>query len=482
MTASASPSAPRWAQFLDLFCFLLVLTAVVVAVTGGFRMRLGEVRVAVTSPYRLMLWAVALCVARHVAVPSAPIYRDLPARVIAAWRTDAVRAACSALIGTRLPILLIGYLAIFLVGRPVPRAPFVFEVHPNEFVNMQARWDTGWYFGIATEGYRYLPERPTLQQSIVFFPAYPLLLRVSGRLLGGTSPAFMLGGTLVVLIAFFASLTLLFHFARDFLDEDGSRTAVWFLASYPFAVFFSALYTESIFLLGALAAFVNFRRGAFARAGAWGLLVGLTRPNGAFLSIPLALLACTPLLPPWVAGGREPALTRVPASRTRFAAALASAAMPGVGMLMYSAYIWQLTGDPFAWAAGHAAWGRRYEGVTTLFSDHFTYLREVGVYAYTAQLPTDLLNAAGAVFAIGAAWPVWRRLGLAYAVFILINILPPLAAGGFMSAGRFSAVLFPVFVWLAAAVPVAHRLPWACGFMAFQAFVSMLFYTWRPMF
>jgi hypothetical protein len=481
MTASASPSAPRWAQFLDLFCFLLVVTAVVVAVTGGFRMRLGEVRVAVTSPYRLMLWAVALSVARHVAVPSAPIYRDLPARAMAAWRTDAVRSAFSALVGTRLPILLIGYLAIFLVGRPGPRAPFVFEVHPNEFVNMQARWDTGCYFGIATEGYRYLPERPTLQQSIVFFPAYPLLLRVSGRLLGGTSPAFMLGGTLVVLIAFFASLTLLFHFARDFLDEERSRTAVWFLASYPFAVFFSALYSESIFLLGALAAFVNFRRGRFVWAGAWGLLVGLTRPNGAFLSIPLALLACAPLLPAWIVGGQDPSLKRFPPSG-RLASSLLAAAMPGVGMLMYSAYIWQLTGDPFAWAAGHIAWGRRYEGVTTLFSDHFAYLREVGVYAYTAQLPTDLLNAAGAVFAILAAWPVWRRLGLAYAVFILINILPPLAAGGFMSAGRFSAVLFPMFVWLAAVVPVSHRIAWAGAFMAFQAFVSLLFYTWRPMF
>jgi hypothetical protein len=156
--------------------------------------------------------------------------------------------------------------------------------------------------------------------------------------------------------------------------------------------------------------------------------------------------------------------------------------MPGVGMLMYSAYIWQLTGDPFAWAAGHAAWGRRYEGVTTLFSDHFTYLREVGVYAYTAQLPTDLLNAAGAVFAIGAAWPVWRRLGLAYAVFILINILPPLAAGGLLSAGRFSSVLFPAFLWFSTVVPIGQRSGWLASFMALQALNAALFYTWRQLF
>ena len=28
--------------------------------------------------------------------------------------------------------------------------------------------------------------------------------------------------------------------------------------------------------------------------------------------------------------------------------------MPGVGVLLYSAYIWQLTGYPFTWATGHA--------------------------------------------------------------------------------------------------------------------------------
>ena len=30
-------------------------------------------------------------------------------------------------------------------------------------------------------------------------------------------------------------------------------------------------------------------------------------------------------------------------------------------------------------------------------------------------------------------WPVWRRLGLAYAVMILINVIPPLLMGGLLS-------------------------------------------------
>ena len=66
--------------------------------------------------------------------------------------------------------------------------------------------------------------------------------------------------------------------------------------------------------------------------------------------------------------------------------------------------------------------------------------------------------------------------------FILINILSPLAAGGLMSAGRFSSVLFPAFLWLGAAVPARHRSGWISTFAAIQAFNAALFYSWRPLF
>ena len=88
----------------------------------------------------------------------------------------------------------------------------------------------------------------------------------------------------------------------------------------------------------------------------------------------------------------------------------------------------------------------------------------------------------GAFFALACVIPVARRLGLAYAVFILINILPPLAAGGMLSLGRFSSVMFPAFIWCAAAIPVRHRSAWLATFMGLQALNATLFYTWRELF
>jgi len=83
---------------------------------------------------------------------------------------------------------------------------------------------------------------------------------------------------------------------------------------------------------------------------------------------------------------------------------------------------------------------------------------------------------------LSAIVAVARRFGLSYAVFILVNILPPMAAGGLLSIGRLSSVLFPAFIWFAAAIPARQRSGWLATFMAIQAFNAALFYTWRELF
>ena len=131
------------------------------------------------------------------------------------------------------------------------------------------------------------------------------------------------------LTAFFAALVYLYALARETLGEDEARFALWLIAAYPFALFFGAVYTESLFLLGAAAAFYHFTKRQYGWASLWGLLVGLTRPNGFELSLPLALLAmvgCTDLFPD--------------ASKARDShVSPAAAAMPCVGMLIYAAFI-----------------------------------------------------------------------------------------------------------------------------------------------
>ena len=491
---------PRAVRALDMLCLALVVLSVVVAMSGGFRVRLGAWRIAATSPYPLLLWALAIGIVRHFVSPAAPIYRDLPANLAAWWREPGVHTAAIVVAGTRPAILFVGYMALLTFGYPPgPEPP---KQVNNELVNLPARWDANWYLGIATEGYQFVADKPGMQQSIAFFPAYPMLVRLVGRIFGGYVPGYLAAGMLVSLAAFFGALVYLYFLARDSLGEDEARFAVWLTAAYPFALFFSAIYAEPLLLLGLVATFYYFTNGRFGRAALFGVLVGLTKTNGFLLSIPLAMLAVSPLVGTkgWTGAtgwmGNMPGLagtggtgrmgrtdgTGGTQNGSRIATALLAASAPGIGMLIYSAYIWRLTGDPLGWLRAHGAWGREYQGLAVLVGDRINIIANAGLQGYVASLPHDVLNALGVVFVLITAWPVARKLGLAYAVFILIFILPPLAAGGLISAGRFSSVLFPAFLWMAGAVPARHRGAWLASFAAIQALNAAMFYTWRPLY
>jgi hypothetical protein len=459
---SERSAVPRWARALDAVSLLLAFVAATVAVSGGFRAHLGGLRIAVTSPLPLLIWSLSIAVIRHWAAPQQPLYREFPQRLAAWSRVPAIRASASAVIGTRPVMLMVGYLAVFMIGFVNGRAPL--RHFNNELLNLPVRWDAGWYLQIVTDGYRYVPGDPTVQQNIVFFPAYPMLVRIVGRLLGGDMIGYVAAGMVVSMASFFGALVYLYAFARERYDDDVASGAIWLLAAYPFAIFFGAIYTESLFLLGTAGAFYHFSRREFSRAACWGLLVGLTRLNGALLVLPLA----------WLAISLSTAHLK---SR-----ALAAAAAPGVGLAVYALFIWTLTGSPFTFAASHAAWGRTYEGLGTLVSHQYSILANAGLSGYVGTPGYDALNALGAVFGIATIWPVARRLGLAFGLFIAINIIPALADGGLLSAGRFSSVLFPAFIWLATAIPSRQRAGWIAAFAALQAFGAALFYTWRPLF
>ena len=95
----------------------------------------------------------------------------------------------------------------------------------------------------------------------------------------------------VSLGAFAWALVFLFRLARETLDEDAAVGAVLVACASRYSLFFGAMYTESLFLLTSIAAFYHLRRANGCRRRIWGLVAGLTRPNGCLLSVPLAILA-----------------------------------------------------------------------------------------------------------------------------------------------------------------------------------------------
>lgn len=474
------PALPRWARAADVVSIAVVIIAVIISATGGFRLRFGAWRFALTSPYRPLLFAAAIAGVRHLIEREQPIYAHALQQARRWSQAIALREAAAVFAGSRPAILLAGLLAVLTIGYAPGTPPW--RDSESELFNLPLRWDAGWYLQIAENGYSYIPEAGAQeQQNIVFFPAYPMATRAVALVLGNYKGSYVAAGMLVSLGAFLFALAYLYAFARDAIGHERAAAALSLFAAYPFALFFGAIYTESLYLLAALGAFHHFRRREFVRAGVWGLVIGLTRPNGGLLTVPLVLLALTPWLPAAIAGGC--AMPRSPAARPRdLAPAFAAAAACAAGTLLYSIFIWGMTGSPIAWASGHAAWGRHYTSLAALVGTRASFIGHAGLYEYVARSPYELLNVLGAVFVLAAVWPVWRRFGIAFAAFILINILPPLTTGGFLSAGRLSSVLFPAFVWLAAAVPARQRTAWIVSFAMLQGLCAALFYTWRPVF
>jgi len=374
------------------------------------------------------------------------------------------------LIGTRLPVLLLGALAVTLIGTvPAPTAEALWRVSPNELANLQARWDTDFYHQIATTGYQW-DRSVFLHQNVVFFPLYPLLMRWGGALLGGHP---LLAGTIVSLAAFAGAIVLLYRLAALELGEDKAWPVILLVSTYPYALFYSVVYTESLFLLLTVGAFYAMRRRHLLLAALCGVAAGLARPNGFWLALPLLWLAAS-------AQSSVPDDATSPGpwwrDRRRVAAILAALA-PLAGTAIFSAYLYGRFGDALAWMHGQAAWGmpllgrgpapdpvRTAEDLRVKVSEVLVYVGDIAAFFWAA---TSIL-------------PVTRRLGIAYGLWIAINIFPPVAAHLFISLGRFTAVLFPLFFWLALVVPRQRLTRVAVAFAVCQAILAVGFFLWRP--
>jgi hypothetical protein len=420
--------------------------------------------------------AAIVAIIRHARVRSEPLHARLARGFSRLWRNPETPIAVGAL-ASRIAVVLVGFFAVVTFGLSTKEIGFTLSDNP--LLNLPARFDAGWYGTIAQDGYEFKGAYDR-QQNIAFFPAFPVLMRAAGVLTGGFTPGvpkpwrharMLWGGVLVSMAGFGWACVYLFRSSRDLGLGTRAANAVWLLAAYPFATYFSAAYTEAVFLLGSVGAFYHFRRREWLRASVWGLIVGLTRPNGCFLSVALAVL----LLEQWRAK-TTPASDRYP-----LATALAAAAAPGIGMLVYSAYIKTLTGSWFGWARVQEAWGRSFEGLAPI-ARGADWISTDGLLRVASNVPFDTLNAAAVIFALVVVWPIWKRLGPAWAVFVLINVVTPLVGGGVLSLGRMTSSLFPLFMALAAVLPEAFVPAVLVAFAVGQGLTAALFFTWRPMF
>jgi Mannosyltransferase (PIG-V) len=341
------------------------------------------------------------------------------------------------------------------------------EQFPSVFGPFRAFWDPftrydgGWYYQIARNGYHFVVGGPSVgvgkPGKLAYFPLYPILMRWAGRLFG-TSPADVyFGGILVSWLAFVLAMVVLFKLAMlDVADDERAERAVHLAAIFPFAFFFGVVYTEAVFLLFVLAAFYLFRTRWWILGGAFGALATATRVNGILILPALA----------WIAWRRAE-----PNTNDRLRAGI-GLALVVCGIGAYSIYTYVLSGNPFEWALAIRRWGY-YPGGTP-WMGLMRLVRELATHPLaflTSQhnAPYDALNGLTGLLFVAAVPLVWWRLGAGYGLYMLANLWLPLSSGQYEGMGRYCAVLFPFFI-------LVSGIRWRGGYVAIIA-VSALLYT-----
>jgi hypothetical protein len=359
----------------------------------------------------------------------------------------------------------IGFLAS-VTFPPAEAAAFTVYGEPNVFWDMFARYDSGWYYAIARDGYRYLEGEPS---SLAFFPLYPLAMRGLGSLLGGEQHHYYMAGMLISRAAFLAALVIFFYLARLDLDDDGAERAVLYMAIFPFSFFFSRVYSESLFLLLTLAAFYLFRTRRWELGGLAGGLAALTRVNGI---LSLAALACIVV--------RDRAAARSHLVRAGLAIVVVAAAFS-----TFSAYAYTVSGSPFGWMRAIESWGYEPGGapwMPLIAISRQLVRRPYEFLTLEPNGPYDVLNGMMAGAFVIAIPFVWRRFGAMYGVQMLVNLWVPLSSGHVVGLGRYCAVLFPFHLWLASFQSPLVRDVVVVTSVALHVLCMSLFVNLHPLF
>ncbi len=331
---------------------------------------------------------------------------------------------------TRFGIALIAYVATPLVAdSSVPP----YHIRPdNTLLDVfGSRWDTGFYLDIATEGYRFEGAR---LPSVAFFPLLPLLIRAVTPLVGDP----LIAGVVIANAALLGASIFVYRLAEEAWGGIVADRAVWYLLIFPTSFFGSAIYSESLFLLGAAGTLYAARRNRWAIAAMLGILTGLTRLMGLVVAPMLAV--------EWWMQRRYAQSSAKPS-----AAALLAPLTVVVGTSIFMLYLQWNFGDPLAFAHASEAWGRQPSSPIGTIAELLRPPAEGwGSAILAGRLPLDnWIDLWVSLTTLVLGGVLLRQRRWSEGMFVVLGALIPLSSGLLMSQRRYVWTLFPIFFLLA---------------------------------
>jgi hypothetical protein len=314
-------------------------------------------------------------------------------------------------------------------------------------------WDSAMYLRIAEVGYL-PPDLPCCDQ--VFLPGYPFTVRAFAVL---TGTSLTLAGIVVSVLAGSVAAGLMWYLGTSTTgDERVGDNAALFLAVAPYGVFFSVVYTESLFLMFCLGAWAAATRRNWWLAGALAAGATSVRINGLFLLAALGVMYLVQLhaegrltfgaqrvgeldrVRPW----RGP---RVCSWRVRPRRDVLALGLPLLPVSIYFTWLHHRTGSWHAWSdAETQGWGRHLAAPWTGVEAGVTRLLQA--YRWQTQLSAvaDLLTIVCGIVLIVA---LVQRRRWPEVTYLVPSVLVLVCSTMVTSSARYALVWFPGYLLLA---------------------------------
>src|SRR5579884_1715779 len=243
------------------------------------------------------------------------------------------RAAILVYLGTRVLLLAVALLNAATRHHPV--------------LDQLANWDGLWYGAVAVKGYA--SHVVHVENTLGFFPLYPLVIRVVGYVFyWPTSHSLLwsitLAGVVVSMAGGLVATVLAQKLATGWWGEADGRRAAMLFCLFPGSVVFSMVYAEGIMIPLAIGTLLALEHRRWVLAGVLAGLATASEPEAALLIVVCALAAIREV--------RRQGWDVRAASRSLLAPALS---VTGIGA--FAVFLWAWTGTPFAsLIAQHDGW------------------------------------------------------------------------------------------------------------------------------
>lgn len=360
---------------------------------------------------------------------------------------------------SRLMFLLIGGLAQHFDG---------YSRFPEYLKNLSwhwTHWDAPHYIKLAENGYVAAGDDRLL---LVFYPLYPLLIRVLRTVLRSTVLSAFVASNACLL----GSGALMYRIVYREFGRSTARRSVFFLMFAPLSFYFSVPYTESLFLLTTLAAVDLAQQRRWGWALTMGALSALTRSLGLLTAVAVFY----EMLVQWK--GTAPALPAKQLLQGRWLRFMGLRALLcctiALGFGAYLLLNWQVSGNPLQFLEYQSShWSQNFGSVWYTFTYSFENALTYSDLDYRAGvwIPQVLYL----LSIIGLSLACASRIRPGYGAYALLYVYMAYAPTWLLSGPRYLTAMFALYPMLAM---LSRRKPVFYGLAALSLLGCALL-TWE---